>query len=55
MASSASTRRRDVMIILALQGVFIVAFFMCSRYDPQLGPTVPSTDTPALDHYYPRK
>lgn len=42
-----------MIFILTLQVIFIVAFFACSRYDPELSATLPSASTPALDHYYP--
>jgi hypothetical protein len=55
MASEPSTKRRDMMILLIVQVAFIVAFFFCTRYDPELSATISPANTPALDHYYPRK
>jgi hypothetical protein len=55
MASELSTQRRDMMILLILQAVFIVAFFCCTRYDNELGATYVPGNTTALDHYYPCK
>lgn len=55
MASTSSTLRRDMTLLLILQVAFIIVFFFCTQYDPELSSTLPSANTPALDHYYPRK
>jgi hypothetical protein len=55
MASELSTKQRDMIILLLVQVAFIVAFFCCTRYDPELSATIDPANTPALDHYYPRK
>jgi hypothetical protein len=55
MASEPSTKRRDMVILLIVQVAFIVAFFCCTRYDPELSATFDPANTPALDHYYPCK
>jgi ammonium transporter Rh len=42
-----------MMILLIVQVALIVAFFFCTRYDPELSATINPANTTALDHYYP--
>jgi hypothetical protein len=44
-----------MVLLLTLQIIFIVAFFFCTHYDPELSATLPTANTPALDHFYPCK
>ena len=51
----AMTRRKEMLVIIALQGALIICFVFFTRYDPALSAPLPATNTTAMYHYYPSK